>query len=287
MEWLARLNEAVAYLEENLDGEIDLNTAAQKAVCSPFHFQRMFTYLCGIPLGEYLRRRRMSMAAGDLLTTDERVIDIALKYGYDSPTAFSRAFHSVHGMSPSEARKEGASVTAFPRITFTLSIKGEQAMNYRIEKRDAFRVVGAKLPLSNNTEENFADVPAFWQKTVGEGLIEKLCPLMDGTGPQGILGVCSCMQGKDYAYYICVASNRPAPASLAEYTVPAATWAIFTSVGANPNAIQSLQKQIVSEWLPSSGYEYADAPDVEVYFEGDQSAADYKCEAWLPVTKAK
>ena len=284
MEWLDRMNEALDYLEANLTGEADIARAAQIAACSQFHFQRMFTCIAGVPLGEYLRRRRMTMAALELATGREKVIDLALRYGYESPTAFNRAFRSVHGMPPSRARKAGVRLTAYPRIAFTLSVKGDTAMNYRIENRDAFRIVGMKTTLPMNMDLSFAAVPQFWAQSVPR--VPELLPLAQGE-PLGLLGVSTCMGSETFDYYIAVSSGAPVPDGMAAYTVPAGTWAIFPCVGAMPEAIQNLQKRIVTEWLPSSGYEYANAPDIEVYFDGDQTAADYRCEAWLPIVKRK
>ena len=286
MDWLERLNESINYIEDSLSSDFSLGRAAQIACCSAFHYQRMFSYIAGIPLGEYLRRRKMTEAAFDLHNGKLKVIDAALKYGYDSPTAFNRAFQSVHGVSPAGARAEGVSLKAYPRISFKISIRGDAEMNYRIETKEAFRIVGAKRRYPMNAEENFAEIPKFWNQQAQSGLIPKICEIMN-SDPKGILGVCTCMEGKDFDYYISAASDKPLPDGLAEYEVPAATWAIFECVGAMPKAIQELQTRIVSEWLPVSGYEYADAPDIEVYLEGDQSSQSYKCEVWLPVTKKK
>jgi len=157
-------------------------------------------------------------------------------------------------------------------------------MNYRIEKRDSFKIVGAKEHFTGGIDESFAKVPEFWFKTNQSGLTEKICPLMN-TDIKGIMGVSTCSSAQDFDYYIAVATNAATPAGMSEFTVPASTWAIFECVGAMPAAIQNLQKRIVSEWLPSSGYEYANAPDIELYFEGDTRAEDYKCEVWVPVIK--
>lgn len=284
MEWLERLNQSVGYLEENLAGTIRYERAAQIACCSVFHFQRMFSYIAGIPLSEYIRRRRMTEAAFELQQSDIRVIDAAMKYGYESPTAFNRAFQSVHGVPPAAARLEGVPLRAYPRIRFMISIRGDAQMNYKIESREAFRIVGPKRHYPMNVEDNFAQVPLFWQETAQAGTIPVLCGLMDRQ-PYGILGVSTCMNGSDFDYYIAAASVKPAPEGMEEFTVPACTWAIFECVGPMPNAIQELQKRIVTEWLPVSGYEYADAPDIEVYPEGDQTSRDYRCEVWLPVKK--
>ncbi|MGE4485084.1 MAG: GyrI-like domain-containing protein, partial [Oscillospiraceae bacterium] len=256
------------------------------ACCSVFHYQRMFSYIAGIPLGEYIRRRRMTEAAFDLQTDGIKVIDAALKYGYESPTSFNRAFQGVHGVSPAAARSEGVILKAYPRISFKISIRGDAEMNYKIETKDAFRIVGAKRHFPMEVEESFAKVPQFWQETAQSGILPKLCGILNQP-PFGILGVSTCMNGKDFDYYIAVASDKPVPEGMAEYEVPACTWATFECVGPMPNAIQALQTRIVSEWLPVSGYEYADAPDIEVYTEGDQTAPDYKCEVWLPVVKKK
>lgn len=284
MEWLSCLNEAVNYLEEHLEDEIDLERVAQIACCSSFHFQRMFSYLADLPLSEYIRRRKMTRAVFDLQNSDEKIIDIALKYGYESPTAFNRAFQSVHGMAPSAARAEGVTLKAYPPISFKITIKGEAEMNYRIEKKGAFKIAGVREHYSMNFEECFAKVPLFWQKTAQSEVIPRLCTLMDRE-PKGVLGVSACMNGKDFDYYIAVATDQETPEDMNEYHVPECTWAIFECIGPMPDAVQNLQKRIVSEWLPNSGYEYANVPDIEVYFEGNQQAEDYRCEVWLPVEK--
>lgn len=284
MEWLQRLNQSIQYIEENLQDEIHFEQAAKIACCSTFHYQRMFSYIAGIPISEYIRRRRMTAAAFDLQTSDAKIIDLSLKYGYDSPTAFNRAFQSVHGISPSAARVQGVSMKAFPRISFTISIKGDAEMNYRIEKKDAIRIVGAKAHMDMNIEQSFAEVPLFWQKTAQEGLIPELCELMNQP-PFGVLGVSTCMNGEDFDYYIAVATDQPTMEGMHEYVIAAGTWAIFECIGPMPNAIQELQKRIVTEWLPSSGYEYADAPDIEVYTEGDQQSSTYQSQVWLPIVK--
>ncbi|HEY9060673.1 MAG TPA: AraC family transcriptional regulator [Pseudobacteroides sp.] len=284
MEWLDRLNQSISYIEDNLAGEIDFEQAAKIACCSSFHFQRMFSYIANVSLAEYIRRRRMTQAAFELQNSDIRVIDLALKYGYDSPTSFSRAFQNVHGVPPSAAKSEGVILKAHPRMTFLISIKGEVEMNYRIEKKEAFRVVGAKRHFDLDVEKNFVQVPKFWGETFQNGMIVEIGQLSNKE-PLGVLGISTCMNGKDFDYYIASATDKPKPENMHEYIVPTATWAIFECIGPMPAAIQELQKRIITEWLPTSGYEYADAPDIEVYPEGDTSSLNYKCEVWLPVTK--
>lgn len=286
MDWLNQLNEALAYIEDNLDGEIELVNVAQIACCSIFHFQRMFSTLAGVPLAEYIRRRRMTRAAFDLQSGGAKVVDVALRYGYDSPTAFNRAFQSVHGVPPSAARQEGVRLAAHQPISFNLTLRGEAEMNYRIEKKDAFRIVGKKLccPWTPEAEEGFAEVPKFWARQAQQGSISQICALMEGN-PPGLLGVSvgDWQNAGSFEYYIAVGSGRPAPEGMDAYEVPACTWAIFECRGPMPTAVQAMQKRIMGEWLPNSGYRYADAPDIEQYTDGDQSSEDYLCYIWVPV----
>ncbi len=284
MDWQSKLSQALEYIEHNLDGEIDYDKVAQLVCCSTFQFQRIFSFICGIPLGEYIRRRKMTLAALELQTSDIKVIDAALKYGYDSPTAFNRAFQSIHGVSPAAARKAGVKLRAYPRISFTLSIKGDTEMIYKIESKRAFRVVGAKRSYPLNDAENLQKIPIFWREAVQTGLIDRICALIDQE-PNALLGICSGMDGKNFDYYIAAPSIQPVPEGMTELDIPETIWAVFECVGPMPGAIQDIQKRVFSEWLPASGYDYANLPDLEVYYEGDQSAHDYKTEYWLPVLK--
>lgn len=280
MEWVERLNESINYIEEHLTGEIDYEQLGRIACCSAYHFQRMFTYMADVTLSEYIRRRKMSLAAVDLQSGDEKVIDIAEKYGYHSPTAFNRAFQSVHGVAPSAVKGEGVSVKSFPPITFTVAVKGAEEMNYRIETKEAFRIIGVSAPLERELEKNFAAVPQMWERVSTDGTIEKLAGMMD-TAPMGLLGVCACNDEEQWKYYIAVSSTKESD-EFEEYMVPASTWAIFSGTGTN-QSIQELEQRILTEWLPTSGYEYADAPDIEVYLNPDPQNAQY--EVWIPVTK--
>lgn len=280
MEWVERLNQSIAYMEEHLTGEMDYGRLGQIACCSAYHYQRMFTYMAGITLSEYIRRRKMSLAAVDLQGSHEKIIDIAEKYGYRSPTAFNRAFQSVHGIAPSAARHDGAPVKSFPPITFTIAVKGAEEMQYRIETKDAFRIVGISAPLHRDLAQNFTAVPQMWQEAAVHGTIQELAGMMDAP-PMGLLGVSLCNDDEPWKYFIAVSSTKE-PGAFEAYTVPASTWAIFPGSGTN-QSIQELEQRVVTEWLPASGYEYADAPDIEVYLNPDPQNAQY--EVWIPVRK--
>lgn len=279
MEWVEKLNQSIAYIEEHLAEEIDYAQLGRIACCSSYHYQRMFTYMAGVTLGEYIRRRRMSLAAAELQSGGAKIIDVAAKYGYSSPTAFNRAFQSVHGVAPSLVKNPGVQLKSYPPLHFQIAVTGAEQLNYRVESKPAFRVVGLAAPLAQELEQNFAVVPQLWQRAAAEDTLPRLAGLLEPP-PAGLLGVSACGDDEQWQYIIGVASSQAAP-GLAEYQVPAFTWAVFSGAGACPQAIQLLEKRIVTEWLPDSGYEYDNGPDVEVYLEPDPANARF--EVWLPV----
>jgi AraC-type DNA-binding domain-containing proteins len=282
MEWIQNLNQAIKYIDEHLTEEIDYDKIAQIAGCSTYHFQKMFVYMAEIPLSEYIRRRKMTLAAVELQTTKEKIIDIALKYGYSSPTAFNRAFQSIHEVAPSTVRNEGVCVKSFSPLKFKITIRGVEEMNYRLETKETFRIAGVSMPLSKNIEENFAVIPQKWQKISTDGTLEKIVTLMN-TEPMGVLGVSVCSTKEQWKYFIAVATTSN-NTEFEERIVPKATWAIFSGSGTGAS-IQELEKKIITEWLPTSGYEYDNdiAVDVEVYLNADPENAQY--EVWIPVVK--
>ncbi|WP_315119814.1 GyrI-like domain-containing protein [uncultured Clostridium sp.] len=282
MEWLERLNESLKYIEANLDGEIEYVKAAKIAYCTVYHYQRMFPYIAGIPLSEYIRNRRLTRAALDLQNGD-KVIDVALRYGYDSPTAFNRAFQKIHNVSPSVAQKEGTILKAYPPISFKITIKGVGEMEYSIVNKEEIRIVGVKALLEKNIDKNFEAVPKLWQESSQNGVINDIVSLMDESS-KGILGVSACMDAlNNWEYYIATETNKEVPKGMYEYIIPAGTWAVFPGEGAMPTAIQEIERRVITEWLPTSGYEYADAPDIELYLNPDPTNA--KFEVWIPVRK--
>ena len=163
MEWLKKLGKAIDYIEDNLDKEISYDEAARIACCSPYYFQRVFSYVSGVSLAEYIRRRKMTQAAFELQRADSRVIDVALKYGYSSPTSFNRAFQNVHGITPTAAKLGGSVLQAYPSIQFKIEITGGSAMANRIAKKPPLRIVGIRIPLTSDMEDNLRIVPEFWK----------------------------------------------------------------------------------------------------------------------------
>jgi AraC family transcriptional regulator len=279
MDTLENMKQAIDYIESNLDREISYTRIAQIALCSEYHFQRMFGFLIGVPLSEYIRRRRLTLAAFDLQNGNEKIIDIALKYGYNSPDSFSRAFVAMHGIIPSRARKKGISLKAFPRITFSLSLKGVVEMNYRIEQKDSFAIVGLKRRFSN-VEGLGENIGKMWAETPADTI-----GLLSGFG-DGLVGVYSGMyEDNTTDYYIAAITDKDCPKTMCKLEIPSLTWAVFEITGSLPVAMTGIWGRIFSEWFPTSGYEHAEAPEVEWYSKGDMTASDYKSEIWIPVVK--
>ena len=286
MEWLKNLSNAIEYIEENLAGEISYEEAAKIACCSTYYFQRMFSYVAGIPLSEYIRRRRMTQAAFELQTSDSKVLDVALKYGYTSPTSFNRAFQSVHGISPISAKAQGSVLNAYPPIRFSVKITGGNVMPYRVVEKEAMRIVGIRIPLTLDMEENKKSVPPFWEKTLKSSQFPEICNLSNQS-PQGVLGITACQSPDEIYYYIAAATDKPVPKDMFEYEIPAATWVIFESNGYFKESIQSIFRRFLTEWLPFSGYTYAELPDIEVYPISEERPRAGHSEVWIAVKKEK
>jgi AraC family transcriptional regulator len=284
MEFLNRLEKAIEYIEANLAGEISFDQAARIACCSTFYFQRMFSYISGVPLSEYIRRRRMAAAAFELQNRAATVTDIALKYGYNSPTAFNRAFQSVHGIPPSAVWTKNVYLNSYPRLHLQISVTGNESLLYRIENRGPIRLVGLKMQLAADMEENFLKIPQFWQEIKDNSLLAKFISLMNAE-PQGMLGLSLYQGDEDISYMIGVASKEAVPEGFAEVQLPALTWAVFPCVGPLPSTFQDLYRRFYTEWLPVSDFHYRNGPDLEVYPEDNITSSSCSSELWMAVTK--
>jgi AraC family transcriptional regulator len=283
------MNEALNYIENNLTDEIDYSKAAQIACCSVYHFQRMFSFITSIPISEYIRRRRLTLAAFDLQNSDIKVIDAALKYGYDSPTSFTRAFQNLHGVNPSSAREEGVKLKAFPRISFHISIKGESEMNYKIVEKEAFEFFGKDFKTSVIDGKCYKEIPEFWNKCVNDGTAAEIIKTA-GKSEKGLLdtGIIYAHNGSDGTMRYMMACDMPnkiIPDYFTVLKIPALTWAVFdVDWHGDDSAIHEVWKKIGTEWFPTSNYEHADAPEMERYY-GDRDSDNNKCEIWIPVVK--
>ena len=287
LDWLERINEALQYIEENLDGEIDLNTAAQKACCSVYHFQRLFSFITDVPLSEYIRRRRLTLAACELRDRQVKIIDLACRYGYDSPISFGRAFQKLHGVTPTAARNAGVALKAYPRISFSISLKGDREMNYKIVERAAWTVMGKSVQASMTNGKHLEVIPRFWTDCKQDGTVCDLVQHSEGMLGGKILGICKSFPSpQDFTYMIASETKEgKILEDMESFDIPARTWAVFECIGPMPQAMQSLLKRVYLEFFPSGGFERADGPDVEVYPEGNLCSPDYRSEIWVPVLR--
>ena len=279
MDWVEALNKAIDYIEENLLDEITCSKIAQHAYVSNAHLQRGFYCLTGLTINEYVRNRRLSQAGHELATENAKVIDVALKYGYETPESFSKAFTRFHGTTPTQAKHNGVNIKSYNRLTVKIIMEGGSVMDYRIEKKEGFDViVKAKIFGDDST----VAIPAFWDEYFSQNLGDIVPP---------DLGVCGEVKngGKEFSYGIGCFANKinGIPDGFEKWTIPAYTWAVFKCVGAMPGAIQSMWKRIYNEWLPQAKYEIAPSYDFEYYTEGDNSSPDYISEIWVPVNEKK
>lgn len=291
MDLLKSMNDAMRYIEDNLTNEIDFKVVARIANCSEYHFTRMFSFLAGITLSEYIRRRRLSLAAFELTNSNLKIIDIAIKYEYNSPDSFTRAFQNFHGVTPSEARKNGQQLKAFPPMTFHLSIKGGNEMNYRIEEKGGFNIVGIMKRVPIIFEGENPEITAMWKSLTMEK-IEQL-KKQSNVEPIGIIQASTNfsegrMEGKGVLdQYIGVATTQECPENFSKLEVPSLTWAIFESTGPFPTSLQETWGRIYSEWFPSSNFQVAEGPEILSIKTKDLTSPSVTSEIWIPVLKRK
>lgn len=290
MNVLEDLNRALDYIEQHLDDEIDEQEIAKCAYCSVYHFKRMFSYLAGISLHEYIRRRRLTLAALELQSSHVKVIDIAVKYGYQSPDAFTRAFQNQHGITPTEMRITNLSLKVYPPMTFRLSIGGGEPMRFRIEKKEAFHVIGITNRVTPIDRGEHLGVEHVWKSTDSNTYTELIA--FNNIAPYGILHV-NVGEGigggkSDYDYYLSIASTNPCPEKFSQLFIPSMTWAVINvKVPWGPEKWQ----QIYGEWFPSSGYEQIEGPtiqvgpEIQIGVEKQIMTEEVEVEYWIPVKR--
>ena len=298
MDWITGMQKAIDYIEANLTEEIDYEKVAAQSFSSSYHFQRVFSILCGYTLGEYIRLRRLSLAGAELATGKEKVIDIALKYGYDSPDSFAKAFQKFHGITPSQARADGNKLKSFSRLSIKISLEGGSIMNYRIEEKDEIILTGYKRRFSGIPGERMEQEKEMYVKTrplqyILQGLSGNVVKNFD---------IITNIDDEGYDFYIASQLNEYCRNNLnkdgvlgeefAKYyeniTIPPCTYAVFeTEKCAYPTMVfLDLRRKIASEWLPNSGYQLKDAPELVVthWFEGERRKQRYR-ELWIPIEK--
>jgi AraC family transcriptional regulator len=287
VDWLRGMQNAINYMEDNILEEIDYDSIARCAYSSTFHFQRMFSMLTGFTIGEYIRNRRLTLAAQELSLSGAKVTDIAFKYGYDTSEAFTKAFQRLHGVTPSAAREPGVKLKSFSRLSIQLTMKGDKEMNYKIVEKESFKLFGKDFKTSVIEGKCYREIPEFWNRCASEGTAAKIIKTA-GKPENGLLdaGVIFDHDGSDGSMRYMIACDMPegdVPEEFKVLEIPALTWAIFDVDGDTDEAIHEVWKRIGSEWFPASNYEHADAPEMERYY-GNRDAG-YRCEVWIPVVK--
>jgi len=281
VEWVTTMENAIRFIEENITEDLPVNRIAAEVNTSAFYFQKGFSMLCGYTVGEYIRMRRLSLAGSELLTSDGKIIDLAMKYGYDSPDSFTKAFTRFHGCTPTDVRKGGANIKAFAPLHMKLTLDGGTVMEYRIEKKSAFKVMGISKKFSYESASQ--DIPRFWNEAYVMADPKPVC---------GMYGVCfdEEMAGDQFRYMIAddYTAEKAQEMKLEVQDIPEHSWAVFPCRGAMPLPLQEVNRRIFSEWLPTSQYEIAEGYNIEYYSD----PADYKlgvqdpeyyAEVWIPV----
>ncbi len=302
MDWVMGLQRAIDYIEDHLTEAVDYETAAAQSFSSSYHFQRVFSILCGFTVGEYIRCRRLSLAGMELAAGGAKVIDIALKYGYESPDSFAKAFQRFHGILPSQARNGSGQLKSFSRLVLKFSLEGGQVMNYRVEKKPEMTFTGYKRRFTGTPAERMDQESDFYVSTRANQYILKGLSRDCDTGYNILRGY----DDEGYDFYIASILDEWSANHLdkvlgeedakrfEKIVVPEGMYLLCeTERTRYPTLLfEELRKKAVSEWLPSSGYELANAPEISVfhwfYRHGDAEVNDSRyIELWIPIVKAE
>ena len=274
-DWIEGFQASIDYIEHNLLNELDIEKIAEKAAFSPFYYQRIFGAMCGMTVGEYIRARKMTLAAQELSCSENKVIDIALKYGYDSPDSFAKAFRRFHGINPVQAREAGASLRSFAPLRIKITLEGGNMLDYKIVEKAPFTVTGIKKRF--DAETSYKQVPEFWGEWSS-----------DMKGLKGMFGICTDMDGRFFDYWIAdlYLPWEDIPAGCETFQIPGGFWAIFKCVGVLPESMQKVNTQIWSEWLPAlQGYTLAGNYSIEFYLPPAETPSETVSYICIPLKK--
>ncbi|SFB99643.1 AraC family transcriptional regulator [Butyrivibrio sp. YAB3001] len=272
--WIEGFQESIDYIEKNLMDELGIEEIAEKAALSSFYYQRIFGVLCGVTVSEYIRARRMTLAAQELSRKDMKVIDIAIKYGYDSPDSFAKAFQKFHGITPSQAREPGAALRSFAPLHIKIIMEGGTMLDYQIVKKAPFTIVGVKRPFNSDT--SYQEIPKFWDELLAKGESRPI---------KGTFGICLDMKGKDFDYWIAdlYFPWEEIPKDCETRVIPGGFWAQFPC---KMSTLQETNTKIWSEWLPAlKGYSLMGEYDIEVYLPPEEGSDEMSVYIWVPLKK--
>ncbi|RCX19334.1 AraC family transcriptional regulator [Anaerobacterium chartisolvens] len=282
MEWMESISRAIGYIEDHITQEISIDSIARQVNISPFYFQKGFSLLCGFTVTEYIRKRRLALAGSELVSTDAKVIDIALKYSYDSPDSFTKAFTRFHGITPAMVRKDCVTLKSFAPLKIKISLEGGYLMDYKIMQKDSFTVIGASRMFTYDNAK--AEIPKFWKEHYAADNGKYICGMYGINYDESMAG--------DVFEYLIADNYNPAvdiPDGFITKVIPSHTWAVFPCKGAMPKALQDVNNKIFSEWLPAcKEYEIAAGYCIEMYedaskYPGGIQDDNYYSEMWIPV----
>lgn len=287
MSYMDKMNNAIDYIEANIMDDIDLNVVARKACCSVYHFLRTFSFLAEIPLSEYIRRRRLTLAAFDLFD-GKKVVDVASRYGYSSPEAFTRAFKGLHGITPVAARNTDTSLKAYPKLSFHLSLIGDGEIGYRIAQKNSYEVYGIITDVPLLHEKTNAVITRFWEENIGNGVIGQFHRDIGLEYNICLNAALFNYRKSNFSYMICYEMpSSHAPGGYSVLSVPSFTWAVFSTPEHNAKEtteiVRDMRRRIFMEWFPTSGYTHAGGPEFEMF--QNNSHNKFVVEIWVPITK--
>lgn len=283
MEWMKAIGDSIQFIERHIADDLSVEDVSRHIGVSPYYYQKGFAMLCGFTVAEYIRNRRLALAGSEIVSSDVRIIDVAMKYGYDSPDSFTKAFTRFHGVTPTAVRKDRAMLKSFAPLKIKVTLEGGYQMDYRIEKKEAFEVIANAKSFSYEKAKQV--IPLFWQEHFQSG---------KGQTVMGEFGInIDVTMGNDTFEYLIADPYRgqTVPEGFETRTIPALTWAIFPCRGALPNALQNANTKIFTEWLPAiDEYEFAAGYCVEMYgdpqkYPNGTADENYYCEIWIPVKK--
>lgn len=285
MDCIQSMQQAIEYMEEHILEAINYEDVAKHVYMSSYHFHRLFSMITGITANEYIRNRKLSMAGQELIMSNKKVIDVAMKYGYDSPESFTKAFARFHGVTPSVARRSGMQLKSFGRLVIKIKLEGGTSMEYRIVERQPFKLLAKVRAFRNESisEEGNTEIPDFWKQCGNEGVFEVL---KKHTGKHDVYGACAPIskESTHFDYGIAMEyDGGPIPNGYTIWDVTPTLWAVFKCIGNDGTCIGETWDRIFKEFLPSSGYNMLDDTDFELYSEDNDS--DCFCEIWIPVEK--
>lgn len=287
MEWNEKLQSIIDYVENHLQRKqepINPQEIAEMAGCSFGFFQKVFSYMNGISFSEYVRARKLTLAGYDLKSTNQRVVDVSYKYGYDSSISFTKAFQQFHGVAPKDARSQEVRLRAAPKMQSCV----KQQYMWRLEQKAPFRLIGKSIRISRRNGNHYAKIPAFWSECQRDDTFSRLTSLDEGY-PKGLFGLFYCDEKRlnEMEYSIMVISDKELPEGYTEIRIPEVTWAVFDCVGPVPQAIQNGWNYLQEEWLVRYPFQHAKCPELEWYSDGNAYATDYLSQIWIPVIDSK